>query len=99
MADSVITVTCLKNEVIEHFSFPLVIYNDNGTHFRGHCSKYLFANKVKQIFALAYHPQSIGLAKRYVQLFKVSIQKAFVVDYNLIHNWLLVVSLIRRDLN
>ena len=47
MADLAIIITCFKNKVIEHFGFPLVIYNDNGTHFRGHCFKYLFANKVK----------------------------------------------------
>lgn len=98
-ADSATTVETLKAEVVKPFGLPLVIYNDNGSHFLGECSEYLFASKVKQIFAPPWHPSSVGLAERYVQLIKVGLQKALQTDYTDIHDWDRVLPVLVRDIN
>ena len=62
------SVAILENKVVDKIGYPRAVYNDNGSHFKKMFSAHLIEKEVKQYFAPITHPQSVGLAERYVQL-------------------------------
>lgn len=62
------SVKILENQVVDKIGYPRSVYNDNGTHFKQHFSAHLKEKGVTQYFAPISHPQSVGLAERYVQV-------------------------------
>jgi len=78
-ATSKTTVSFMKAH-FRTFGFLRVVYSDNGSHFRGSVTEFLRAHGVRHIYASPYSPSSVGLAERYVQLFKVGLQKELQSD-------------------
>ncbi|KAH0607822.1 uncharacterized protein H6S33_002856 [Morchella sextelata] len=73
-ADSA-AVVALISEIGKYIGWPRAIYNDNGSHFVNASVKQLLERRgVKQFPAPKSHPQSVGLAERYVQLVVVGLR-------------------------
>ena len=59
----------LLMEIVKMFGWPRAVYTDNGAHFvSGEFAKLLRMLAVIHIPAPKAHPQSVGLAERYVKL-------------------------------
>ena len=59
----------LLMEVVKQFGWPRAVYTDNGAHFvSGEFAKVLSKLSVIHLPAPKSHPQSVGLAERYVKL-------------------------------
>lgn len=81
------TVKFQQRRVVEPFGYPRVYYHDNGNHFKGEFSKMCEAMGVKQIWAPLYHPSSVGLAERYVQLILSVFRAILQHNPNMIFKW------------
>lgn len=66
-ADSVSTAKFL-NRIFSFMGYPLAVYNDGGSHFKGEVSILLETNGILQFRAPPSHPQSVGMAELVVQL-------------------------------
>jgi len=59
----------LLMEIVKQFGWPRSVYTDNGAHFvSGEFAKVLRMLSVRHMPAPKSHPQSVGLAERYVKL-------------------------------
>lgn len=68
LATSANTVEFVQSQIVNPFGWPRSWYHDNGSHFKVQFSKINEALGIPQTFAPGYHPSSVGLAERYVQL-------------------------------
>ena len=68
-AMSVNVLEFIKKCIVHPFRYPQAIYTDNGSHFTGGVFPQTMETMSVKIFrALIRHPQSVGLAERYVQI-------------------------------
>jgi len=59
----------LLMRIVQQFRWPRTVYTDNGAHFvSGEFAKVLSKLSVIHLPAPKSHPQSVGLAERYVKL-------------------------------
>lgn len=67
--------------------WPRVVYSDNGTHFRGEFDNELAKQDIRHVWAPAYHPSSVGLAERHVQLVLSLLRKELQSEEDAIFKW------------
>ena len=66
----------LLESVVDLLGWPLSVYTDNGTHFTGKDFHGLLEEKgIRRFAAPKSHPESVGLAERYVQLLMSMLKK------------------------
>lgn len=93
------SVQIMENKVVDKIGYPRAVYSDNGSHFKRFFSQHLKQKGVKQYFAPITHPQSVGLAERYVQLV-LNIFRAILQHHpHLIFEWDLLLPTVIRSAN
>ena len=87
VANSANTIRFFEESVTNTFGWPRIVYSDNGRHFQGKFKEKLSAMKVKQIGAPITHPESVGLAERYIKLILNELRTLLQHDPNFIWDW------------
>jgi hypothetical protein len=98
-ADQATTMEFLCDHIVPIFGWPKIIYSDNGGHFVGEDARNLLkAHGVVQISAPISHPESVGLAERYVNMIMGRIRTYSISERNA-RNWSLYVLRAAIDIN
>lgn len=64
------------DEIFPRFGNPEVLVSDNGTQFKsGEVREFCKKRNISQMFSAPFHPQSNGLAEKFVDTVKQSLQK------------------------
>ena len=90
----------LLTEVVNYFGWPRAVYTDNGAHFvSGAFAEVLRRFSVIHIPAPKAHPQSVGLAERYVKLLVDGLKVTVMGQKRQQEDWDLVVDSVVHAIN
>jgi len=90
----------LLMEVVKQFGWPRTVYTDNGAHFvSGEFAKVLRMLSVVHLPAPKSHPQSVGLAERYVKLLVDGLKVTIMGKKLQQEDWDLVVDSVVNAIN
>lgn len=93
------TVIFFQRSVVQYLGRLRVVYNDNGTHFKGAFDAKLKEQAVKHYFAPVSHPSSVGLAERYVRIVLEIFRSILQHHAGVIFEWDLLLPAIVKAVN
>ena len=80
-----------QQRIVDIFGVPKLVYNDNGSHFKGEFMDYIIEHNIPHRFGSALHHQSQGAVERAIQTL-LNHLRPLVTFPNKLSNWPTVVS-------